>query len=115
MKDIPPGITSASGERRHRAVGRWCSLPRNCCAVCPQARTGQSGRIAERTGAVWGMPVPTLAATYATTEEYLAAFDAEIIRGGLLVRGAVLERVVAMSPCLLTLQVAGESHEVEGK
>jgi hypothetical protein len=46
---------------------------------------------------------------YASAAEYLAAHDAEIAKGGLLVRGATLDRAAAMEPCTLEVEIAGEA------
>lgn len=53
------------------------------------------------------MTSPLIEATYATLEEYAAAFQAEIGKGGLLVKGASLPAVAAMSACRLSIRVAG--------
>jgi hypothetical protein len=49
-----------------------------------------------------------LRVAYASAEEYLAAHDAEIAKGGLLVRGATLPRAAALEPCTLAVEIAGE-------
>ncbi|HEY3444791.1 MAG TPA: hypothetical protein VGK67_00450 [Myxococcales bacterium] len=51
------------------------------------------------------MSAPVLQMAYATPEEFLAAFDAEIKKGGLLVRGAALGNPQAMSECQVAVKV----------
>ena len=53
------------------------------------------------------MPPPLLRAAFASPDEFLVAFDGEIARGGLLVRGAELGAAQAMSECRLSVEVAG--------
>lgn len=53
-----------------------------------------------------------LVARFTTSAELLTAFDAEISRGGLLVRGAVLEGVQAGATCELAIELAGEEAAV---
>jgi hypothetical protein len=55
------------------------------------------------------MPPVPLQVSYATAEEYLVAFNAEISRGGLLVRGASLTGVQAGAEVLLSVSVTGGS------
>ena len=50
-----------------------------------------------------------LRVAYASAAEYLAAHDAEIEKGGLLVRGATPSRAAAMEPCSLAVEIAGEA------
>ena len=62
------------------------------------------------------MPPPLLRATFAGPAEYLAAFDAELSRGGLLVRGAELPGAVAGAACTVAVQVGdGEAVEVPAR
>jgi hypothetical protein len=53
------------------------------------------------------MPPPLLHAAYASPAEFLLAFDGELARGGLLVRGAEIGAAHAMSECRLAVEVAG--------
>ncbi len=55
------------------------------------------------------MAAAELRVAYASAGEYLAAHDAEIARGGLLVRGASLDRAAALEPCTLEVEIAGEA------
>lgn len=55
------------------------------------------------------MAVLPLQVTYASPDEYLAVFTAEISRGGLLVRGASLAGVQAGAEVLLSVNVTGGS------
>lgn len=48
-----------------------------------------------------------LSVAYASAAEFLAAFDGEVARGGLLVRGADAAGAAAMSECSLAVRVAG--------
>ena len=48
-----------------------------------------------------------LTATFAGPAEYLTAFDAEISKGGLLVRGATMANAQAGGECSLTIEVPG--------
>jgi hypothetical protein len=50
-----------------------------------------------------------LRVAYPSADEYLAAHDAEIAKGGLLVRGASLDRAAALEPCTLAVEIAGEA------
>jgi len=50
-----------------------------------------------------------LRVAYPSADEYLAAHDAEIAKGGLLVRGASLDRAAALEPCTLEVEIAGEA------
>ncbi|MHB8876550.1 MAG: hypothetical protein ACYC8T_22880 [Myxococcaceae bacterium] len=60
--------------------------------------------------------MPTLTVTYSSAEEFLSAFDAEISKAGLLVRGATLENTPAGSLCVVFVQVGGQPKvEVAGK
>lgn len=59
-------------------------------------------------------PLP-LQTAYPAAAEFLAAFDAEIARGGLLVRGAAHAGLAAMAECLLSVDVAGERVEVPAR
>jgi hypothetical protein len=62
------------------------------------------------------MPPPLLRAAFASPDEFLAAFDGEIARGGVLVRGAQLGAAQAMSECRLSVEVAGSPPvEVSGR
>jgi hypothetical protein len=62
------------------------------------------------------MPAPLLSATFASPDEFLAAFDGEIARGGLLVRGAQVGAAQAMSECRVSVEVAGSPPvEVSGR
>lgn len=62
------------------------------------------------------MPPPLLRATYASPAEFLGAFDGEIARGGLLVRGAEIGAAPAMSECRLSVEVSGSPPaEVAGR
>lgn len=62
------------------------------------------------------MAATVLRVAYATAEEYLAAHDAEIREGGLLVRGATLARAAALEPCTLAVEIGGEAMaQVEGR
>lgn len=49
----------------------------------------------------------TLRAAFPTAQEFLAAWDAELSRGGLLVRGATVTNAAAGSPCRLSVEVGG--------
>jgi hypothetical protein len=62
------------------------------------------------------MPAPLLRATFASPDEFLAAFDGEIARGGLLVRGAEIGPAQALSECRVSVEVAGAPPvEVSGR
>jgi len=62
------------------------------------------------------MPPPRLRAAFATPDAFLAAFDGEIARGGLLVRGAEVAAAQAMGECLVSVEVAGSpAVEVAGR
>ena len=62
------------------------------------------------------MPAPLLRATFASPDEFLAAFDGEITRGGLLVRGAEIGPAHALSECRVSIEVAGSPPvEVSGR
>jgi hypothetical protein len=62
------------------------------------------------------MPPPLLRAAFASPDEFLAAFDGEIARGGVLVRGAQIGAAQAMSECRLSVEVAGSPPvEVSGR
>ena len=57
-----------------------------------------------------------LQACYQTPVEFLRAFDSEIARAGLLVRGAQLERAQAMSECLVEVRIGeGPSTQVPAR
>ena len=53
------------------------------------------------------MADPQLKVTYATAADFLAAHDAEMKVGGLMVHGAKLSGVSAMAPCTVEVRVAG--------
>lgn len=53
------------------------------------------------------MTGPRLVADFETAEQYLAAHDAEVSAGGLLVRGAVLPPGAPSSSCTLLVRIAG--------
>lgn len=55
------------------------------------------------------MPALPLSATYASLDEYRAAYQAEIARRGLLVRGAALAGAPAGAEVALTVSIAGGS------
>jgi hypothetical protein len=55
------------------------------------------------------MAAAELRVAYASAEEYLAAHDAEIAKGGLLVRGATLDGAAALEPCTLEVEIEGEA------
>jgi hypothetical protein len=55
------------------------------------------------------MAAAELRVAYASAAEYLAAHDAEIAKGGLLVRGATLDRAAALEPCTLVVEISGEA------
>jgi len=62
------------------------------------------------------VPPPLLRAAFASPGEFLAAFDAELARGGLLVRGAEVGAARAMSECRVVVEVAGSpAVEVPGR
>jgi hypothetical protein len=62
------------------------------------------------------MPSPLLRAAFASPAEFLIAFDGEMARGGLLVRGAEIGAAQAMSECRLAVEVAGSPPvEVPGR
>ena len=62
------------------------------------------------------MVPPLLRATYASPGDFLAAFDGEIARGGLLVRGAEIGPAQALSECRVSIEVAGSPPvEVSGR
>ena len=48
-----------------------------------------------------------LDAAFASPADLVAAYDAELSRKGLLVRGATVERASPMTPCLVRLHVEG--------
>lgn len=50
-----------------------------------------------------------LKAEYATPDDYLAAHEAEVVKGGLLVRGASVEGVAAMAECSLQVVVGAQT------
>lgn len=54
------------------------------------------------------MSTPHLIATYASTAEFLTACDKELKAGGLLVRGASVERAVAQGECTVEVRVEGQ-------
>lgn len=54
------------------------------------------------------MSGPVLRADYATPEAFLAAFDAEVTAGGLLVRGAAVGSSTAGEGCSVEIRIAGE-------
>lgn len=54
-----------------------------------------------------GMTTPALQVSFASPDEYQAAFTAELSRGGLLVRGATLAQAVAGAEVSLTIAVTG--------
>lgn len=58
------------------------------------------------------MSAPVLQMAYATASEFLAAFDSEIKKGGLLVRGAALGNPQAMSECQVAVKVEGRAEVV---
>jgi len=58
------------------------------------------------------MSAPILQTSYASPEEFLAAFETEIRKGGLLVRGAALGNPQAMSECQVSVKVAGRAEVV---
>ena len=58
------------------------------------------------------MTSPILQTRYERPEEFLAAFDAEIGKGGLLVRGAEVGSLPAMSECQVAVNVAGRAEVV---
>lgn len=53
-----------------------------------------------------------LVATYSTSAEFLAAFDSEISKAGLLIRGATLTNASAGSTCLVWL-IVGDEPKIE--
>jgi hypothetical protein len=53
-----------------------------------------------------------LDASFATAAELVAAYDGEIARKGLLVRGATAENVSQMAPCTVAIHVGG-AHQLE--
>lgn len=53
------------------------------------------------------MPPPLLRAAFASPGDFLAAFDGEIARGGVLIRGAEIGSAQAMSECRVSFEVAG--------
>jgi hypothetical protein len=55
------------------------------------------------------MPLPVLTAAFASPADFLIAFDAEIGKGGLLVRGASVGNAPAMSECRVSVAIAGEA------
>jgi len=55
------------------------------------------------------MAAAELRVAYPSAAEYLAAHDAEIAKGGLLVRGATLDRAAALEPCSLVVEISGEA------
>jgi hypothetical protein len=62
------------------------------------------------------MSPPLLRAVYASPAEFQDAFDREIVKGGLLVRGAEIGAAAAMSECRLSVEVAGSTPaEVAGR
>jgi hypothetical protein len=62
------------------------------------------------------MPPPLLRAAFASPDEFLAAFDGEIARGGVLVRGAEIGAAQALSECRVSVEVAGSPPvEVSGR
>lgn len=50
--------------------------------------------------------VPRIARTFATEADFLAAYEAEVSAGGLLVRGASVGSIPAMAPCVVVIRVA---------
>src|ERR1041384_4483100 len=48
-----------------------------------------------------------LVAEFATPDEYLAMHEQEISRGGLLLKGAILELPASTSDCTLVVSIAG--------
>ena len=58
------------------------------------------------------MSAPTIVADFATPDDYLAAHDAEVSAGGLLVRGAVLPAGAPASSCTLMVRI---SNRVEAE
>jgi hypothetical protein len=56
-----------------------------------------------------------LTAAFSSADEFLCAFDEQISKSGLLVRGAALEGVQAMSPCELAVSVAAVSVAVAAR
>lgn len=54
------------------------------------------------------MSTPHLVATYASTAEFLTACDTQLRAGGLLVRGASVERAVAQGECTVEVRVEGQ-------
>ena len=62
------------------------------------------------------MPPPLLRAAFASPAEFLIAFEGEMTRGGLLVRGAEIGAAQALSECRLSVEVAGSPPvEVSGR
>lgn len=55
------------------------------------------------------MGSPGLESVYASADEFLAVFAAELSKGGLLVRGAAVGALQAMSECQVTVKVAGRT------
>jgi hypothetical protein len=55
------------------------------------------------------MPPPLLRAAFDSPAGFLAAFDGEIARGGLLVRGAELGAAQALGECRVSVEIAGTS------
>jgi hypothetical protein len=62
------------------------------------------------------MPPPVFAAPFASSADFLTAFDAEIAKAGLLVRAASVGNAPAMSECRVSVAVEGQAAvEVSGR
>ncbi len=62
------------------------------------------------------MTAPLLVASYPAPADFLAAYDAEISKSGLLIRGAQLEGAAAMSPCRVRIDIGGQARsEVDAR